>query len=174
MGRNAECRHQRMSGRNYRKLGQVQLRRLFQIGDRLFNGFPLRCCSRFRVQSNIAAFFCRRKYRGQFHGMTPAGKMILSLILAGRASSYPKAGTSATPATKRRRSQRRQWPRSRPCLWLRRLLAYGAASQRFRFVWRTGFGWHKFNLQRATNCLGRSHPLRDGFLRQTSACTRRQ
>jgi hypothetical protein len=32
------------------------------------------------IQGNVAAFFGGSKYRGQFHGLTPVGKVQLSLI----------------------------------------------------------------------------------------------
>lgn len=53
-----------------RKLGQIECRRLFQIGDCLFNRFTLRGSTRFGIERDISAFFGGRKNSGQFHNNT--------------------------------------------------------------------------------------------------------
>ena len=53
-----------------RKLGQIECRRLFQIGDCLFDRFTLRGSARFRIERNISAFFGGRKDSSQFHSHT--------------------------------------------------------------------------------------------------------
>ena len=69
-----------MPWRKDRKLREIELRSLLQVGYSIFDGFTLRSGTGLRIQSNVTAFFGGSKYRGQFHGLTPQGKAQLSLI----------------------------------------------------------------------------------------------
>src|SRR5258706_2930821 len=74
MYRDAEHCDYRMPGRGQRKFGKIKCGRFFEIRDRFFDRFPLGRSARFRVQGDIATFFGRRKYGGQFHRYTSVYK----------------------------------------------------------------------------------------------------